>query len=359
MKTQSEASTRRALIEENKTLRARLLELEETLRAIHCGQVDALFVIGEHKEHVLTLDGIESAHRILVEAMNEGAAILKEEGIVLYCNGRLSAMLKAPLERVMGNSLFGFIASQDREQIALLVERARRESCSMDTTFCCQDGSIEPVQLSLSPMYTHGSSGVCAVATDLTLRNQARDELRNLSLIDELTELSNRRGFLTLAQQQLNLARRLNTEALLVFADMDGFKAINDSLGHSAGDQALIDIANVLRQTYRESDVIARLGGDEFAVLAMSTSEVNHAAIVERLQAKLDACNRGMERQYQLSMSIGVVGCGPCDPSSIGDLLALADAAMYVQKRSKGRSDHRDSSHDRTELLVRAPSPAL
>ena len=88
-----------------------------------------------------------------------------------------------------------------------------------------------------------------------------------MAVRDELTGLTNRRGFLTLADQQLKLALREKLPLLLVFIDMDGLKAINDKLGHAVGDRALVDLGDVIRETFRESDVIGRLGGDEFVAL--------------------------------------------------------------------------------------------
>jgi PleD family two-component response regulator len=115
-------------------------------------------------------------------------------------------------------------------------------------------------------------------------RHRMQEQIRSLSLVDELTGLYNRRGFLTLASQQLKLAHRLKKRMLLVFADLDGMKRINDTLGHQEGDKALIEIAKILKETFRESDIIARLGGDEFVVLTLEKSVSSDDAITKRLQ---------------------------------------------------------------------------
>ena len=85
-----------------------------------------------------------------------------------------------------------------------------------------------------------------------------------MSLHDELTGLYNRRGFITLAEQQLKIADRMKTSILLLFGDLDGMKFINDTFGHQEGNQALIDTTNILKDTFRGSDILARVGGDEF-----------------------------------------------------------------------------------------------
>jgi diguanylate cyclase (GGDEF)-like protein/PAS domain S-box-containing protein len=276
--------------------------------------------------------------------MNEGAALIEENGILLFCNKRLATLVNANLENVMGASLFGFVAPADTGKVKTLLNQARIDACASDISLLCQDGTTRPVQLSLSPMVIHGSPKIGIVVTDLTERHKAQEELRSLSLIDELTGLLNRRGFLTVAQQTLNLAQRLEGPLLLVFADLDGMKAINDTLGHREGDRALIDAAEILRKTYRDSDIIARLGGDEFTVLAMGTSIKDAAVLARRLQSKIDAQNTRGHRSYHLSISVGVVPYDAKEPQPIADLLARADAAMYDNKRRKYENSLRDSA---------------
>ena len=334
MKTNRRSKATRELLRENQGLRSRLAEAEETLRAIRCGEVDAFFVHGAEGDRVLALEGAESAYRALVEAMNEGAAIVKDGEMLVYCNSRLATMLDAPLETVIGASLFRFVTPAEKERVERLLERGKAETCTGDFTFCRRDGTAEPVHLSLSPMQIHGLAAVGVVATDLTERNRL-EELRRLSLLDELTGLLNRRGFLGAARQNLKLARRLKETALLIFIDLDGLKDINDNLGHSEGDRALADSAAILKNTYRDSDIVARLGGDEFTVLAMGTPEKDSGVLAARLQRQLDAHNARGHRAYQLSMSIGIVGYDPETSLSIEDLIARADAAMYESKRSK------------------------
>jgi diguanylate cyclase (GGDEF)-like protein/PAS domain S-box-containing protein len=335
MRSDIRAKSSREMRKENAFLWTRLQESEELVRAIRHGEIDALFTAHDCGGRILTVGRADSAHRTLVEAMSEGAAVLIDKGIVIYCNGRLADMLKAPLERVIGCSLFDFIAAEERESVASLVGKGKSASCRVDTTFCRSDGTTGPVQLSLSPMLSEGLATTCVVVTDLTARNLAREELRNLSLIDELTGLSNRRAFLAVAQPHLTLARRLQTEVVLVFLDLDEFKAINDRLGHQQGDHALMDVANLLRNTYRESDIIARLGGDEFVVLAAGSSEMTMDTLAARLQTNLEVLNGTGQRPYRLAMSVGMVRCECENPKPIAELLLLADAAMYEQKRAK------------------------
>jgi diguanylate cyclase (GGDEF)-like protein len=178
-----------------------------------------------------------------------------------------------------------------------------------------------------------------AVLTDITDRKRMEQEIRALSLADPLTGLYNRRGFLHLGEQQLKIASRLNKRVFLLFSDVDNLKRINDSFGHKEGDRVLADVASILRKSFRDSDIVARMGGDEFVVLAMEAARVNSEMFVKRLQEKLEHYNMRPESQdrYTLSLSTGISTYDPEFPSSIEDLVARADSAMYEEKRTKKR----------------------
>lgn len=169
-------------------------------------------------------------------------------------------------------------------------------------------------------------------------RHRMGKELRALSLTDDLTGIYNRRGFLTIAQQQLKMASRMKMGVLLFFADLDDMKLINDNFGHQEGDRALVDSANILKETFRESDVVARMGGDEFAIMAFEESGVNDEKLADRLQKKIDEHNARKNRPYKLSLSLGIVRCDPDGPCSIDSLLERADKLMYEQKRIRKKS---------------------
>ena len=155
--------------------------------------------------------------------------------------------------------------------------------------------------------------------------------LENLSLIDDLTGLYNRKGFFALADHRVKLANRTGEPFSIAFVDLDGLKRINDTFGHQEGNRALVDAANVLRECFRESDILARLGGDEFAIFIAEAEESRIASIMSRIQQNLAACNRP-GRDYRLSFSTGIVSAGGPNTSDLGTLLALADALMYQQK---------------------------
>ncbi|MBX3147613.1 MAG: diguanylate cyclase response regulator [Gemmatimonadales bacterium] len=166
-------------------------------------------------------------------------------------------------------------------------------------------------------------------------RQQILTSLRGQSLTDELTGLLNRRGFTTIAQGHLRLATRTGNRFLVFFFDVDDLKTINDGFGHEAGDHAIRAIGSVLRQTFRQSDVVARHGGDEFVVLALDTSGDEGATIRRRLDANLIRANGESNLPFNLAVSVGTVSYDGREQEPLGSLLARADLALYADKRRR------------------------
>ena len=156
--------------------------------------------------------------------------------------------------------------------------------------------------------------------------------MQSLSLVDELTQLKNRRGFFELAEQALKVARREHHSLALFFVDLNGLKTVNDSLGHLAGDQALRDTATMLRRTFRDSDILARIGGDEFVALAHINRDTH--ALTQRLRQHLADFNATQVRPFVLDVSIGTTVVNVKAEDDIQTLIARADAAMYEEKRA-------------------------
>ena len=177
--------------------------------------------------------------------------------------------------------------------------------------------------------------GFQVVARDISERKMMEAEILALSITDQLTGLHNRRGFLSLAGQQLKLAERNKRGMLLFFADLDGLKWINDTLGHEEGDKALIEAATAFKETFRTSDIIARLGGDEYAALTIDVAEANSEIFTSRLQYLIDTQNTQENRRYRLSISVGCSYYDPENPCSIDELMASADKLMYAQKQNQ------------------------
>jgi diguanylate cyclase (GGDEF)-like protein len=165
---------------------------------------------------------------------------------------------------------------------------------------------------------------------------KAQVALEQLASVDELTGLHNRRGFLALAAQSIKLAHRSQKSFALVFADLDGLKKINDTLGHADGDLAISDAAHVLSDSFRHCDVLGRLGGDEFAILMSDADEQSAQIVKKRLADKVDKLNAERHRPYTLSLSVGMMICNSDEKVSLEVLLSRADALMYEEKKKKG-----------------------
>ena len=167
-------------------------------------------------------------------------------------------------------------------------------------------------------------------------RARAEEQLRQLSLTDDLTGLYNRRGFLALAEQQTRVATRDKKPMMVISADLDGLKGINDAFGHKEGDAAIAETSRILRESFRNADLVARIGGDEFAVL-LTGGEVEFDAekLDRRLQELVEKHNRKNDRQYRISLSAGFASFEAAGTDTFEERLHRADTRMYEQKRRK------------------------
>jgi diguanylate cyclase (GGDEF)-like protein len=175
---------------------------------------------------------------------------------------------------------------------------------------------------------------------ELTIRIKLvklHEKLLSMSVTDELTGLYNRRGFFTLAEQQLNIYNRLKEEIYLLYADLDNLKVINDTRGHPEGDHAIIETAKIFRDSFRKSDIIARIGGDEFVAIPFGMTRNGVKITTSRLQKNLEIYNAKRYGSYDLSISVGMACYNPESPCSIDELLSQADKSMYEQKRQLKR----------------------
>lgn len=171
----------------------------------------------------------------------------------------------------------------------------------------------------------------------------ANEEIRNLSLTDELTGLRNRRGFFLFAEQARSLATRAGKQAAILFADVDGLKDVNDRQGHDAGDALLRNFAGVLADTFRESDVVARVGGDEFCVFGAELN-LNPEVLLARLDYNIARFNAEHTELAPLSASAGVWRCPFGREEPLDSIIAQADHAMYERKRARRKSGSASAS---------------
>lgn len=170
------------------------------------------------------------------------------------------------------------------------------------------------------------------VIFDLAKMVEIELESLHLALTDELTELSNRRGFLKLSSYMFQRCKEDNRIFTLLFFDLDKFKFINDQFGHAEGDKVLKIFSKALLNNFRCFDVIARLGGDEFCVFCSGLNQKDVAGITQRLK---DTVKSAETKGYSIEFSVGSIQFNPEEHQNLEDILALADSKMYSEKKSK------------------------
>ena len=277
--------------------------------------------------------------RAMAESAVDAIISINSQGHVVFWNRGAERMFGYSAGEMVGKAIRTIIPLQfqDAHQVGMSRLASGRESSIIGKTVelagVRKEGREFPMELSLSTWRTGEGVFFSAVIRDISERKQAEEMLRSLSTLDELTGLYNRRGFLSQAGQFLEIIGRADKGAILLLADLDGLKGINDTQGHPAGDRALTAIATVLKETFRQVDILARLGGDEFAVLAMETSEASAEKLSARIQEHLRTYNQ--RNCLNLSLSVGIARYDREHGPSLDELLARADADMYAQKRAK------------------------
>jgi len=333
-KVKDEDKTKEQLIDELVEMRHRIAELEasETKR----------------KRAEETLRESEARYRTLFNSISDSILLINlDDFTIIQANPAALKQVKMEEGEVVGKTCYEVThlcssPCKPPDHVCPIWEMMETggRNITLEHIHYDRDGNPFYMEVSASPVKDVEGQirHVVHIARDITQRKRMEEALRALLLVDELTGLYNRRGFLSLGQQQLKTADRTKMKMLLLFADFDDLKRINDTLGHLEGDRALIEVADILRETFRESDIIARIAGDEFVVLAIETDRPSADAITTRLQENLEARNARGDRCYKLSLSVGIARYDPKHPCSIDELLARADRLMYEQKQGNQKS---------------------
>jgi diguanylate cyclase (GGDEF)-like protein/PAS domain S-box-containing protein len=291
---------------------------------------------------------IERSHlTALLDALADGVLLVSHAGLVIHCNKAflgLFGLLDSP-SLVGLTSLEACARYRDQfvepDRFEARVEELKQRRVGTFRELLPM-GDARVLERDYAPVLGEGQAlGHLWIYRDVTERERSRSSLvqqrdnGSLVHVDELTGLHNRRAFLDLARAQLDDAVRAQRGMLVIFADLDGLKQINDRLGHQAGDRALFEFAALLRATFRERDLVARLGGDEFVVLVTDASGVGPAELVARLAARVEQHNNRGRRDFSIAFSTGVSTFDPTEPEPLEVLLSQADARMYAQKRRR------------------------
>jgi len=237
---------------------------------------------------------------------------------------------------IIGTAPISLVLPEDRARVrqeAIRTLKSRDQFKTYEYRVRTKRGKLRWFMESLVSIHYEGRRAALGTIIDITELKQSEELFKSLSVIDDLTGLYNRRGFLTLASKQLKLSYRMKQDVTLIFADVDRLKWINDNLGHLEGDSALIGAAGVLRETFRETDIVARMGGDEFAVFMTGADQKFSDTVITRLQQKLLDFPITAQKPYQLSLSLGIASASAEHPLELNELIDMADKLMYDNKR--------------------------
>src|SRR5215211_6075547 len=292
----------------------------------------------------------------IVDALQDGVGVLDEEGRILACNeaaalilGRATSQLigRTPLELDLG------AIHEDGSELAVeaypSVRAMRSDTAVREQVIgiCHSNGRVRWLSVSATPMGPETRpAAVVLTFRDVSERRNYEAELHRLAEVDELTGVPNRRTFLAVLSDHLASRRREDTRGALLVLDLDGFKELNDTLGHAVGDRLLIHAARAMEERVRSTDFLGRLAGDEFAVLLRGADEDEAEqvaqALAERLREEALPTAQGIR---QMSASIGVVPLSGAAGASVDRALQSADDAMYAAKAA-GR-DRWEMAHSR------------
>lgn len=293
------------------------------------------------------LSDLDYFRSMIVQSV-DGIVIADEKGVILEWNVAQQKITGIPSQEAVGSTIWEIQArlspSEDgkkepvnplRDTVIEILKKGKLagENQPLEYFIVRPDGERRFLQEMIFPIQTPRGYMLGSIVRDITGHGRIEEVLSEFALIDALTGLYNRRGFLLLADQQWRQSRIKNQRMMVFYADLDNMKRINDKLGHATGDVALKETADILRETFRETDLISRLGGDEFAAAAVGVNEESEKLILDRFDENLKKWNAEY-KDFQLSVSFGYV-MSDAGHDTFEMMLEAADAEMYQHKKNK------------------------
>jgi diguanylate cyclase (GGDEF)-like protein len=274
-----------------------------------------------------------------LEALSHGVAagvlFLNRDGRIDLVNAALCRMLHIPSAGALVGQPAATVAQVLSDRFADVAGFAQRGFSDGAPLLQLADGRVLAREL----VPVGEAHGVLVLLREVSAPPFVPDEgaapLHTVSVLDELTGLYNRRGFLTQASRRLRRAALEGRAATLFCLDVGGMRNINESFGHAVGDRALQEAAALLRLTFRESDLVARLGGDDFAVLTLDVGESQQAEVFERLTREIGLLNARPARTWRMALGVGAASFDSTRGPLVEDLLAVADARLHALKRAR------------------------
>lgn len=277
----------------------------------------------------------------------EGILVVSEDGLIRFANPAMSRLLNAPVHELQGKEFLDFLQKPhipiwaDSE---LFAGYKRGETLRLhDALLRTAPGQQVPVALSCAPLPTEQQAMVVTVL-DMSVVRHLHQQLEFQAVTDPLTGLLNRRGFYQTVENLLLRGERSDSTWVLLYLDLDGFKRVNDSLGHDAGDRVLRWVSEQLKACLRPFDILARMGGDEFTALLDLEHPEQAAKIAEKLIERVSICQQIEGMDIALGASIGIATYPDCG-ANLDGLMRASDIAMYEAKRA-GRQQYRFYDHE-------------
>lgn len=279
----------------------------------------------------------------VLENAAEGILVVAENGLIEFANPAISRLLEMPVERLQGVGLLTFLQTPEatlwRDSAFYQAYQSREIYRLHDAVLRTGTGQLLPVALSCAPLPGEQQAMVVTVL-DMSVVRSLHQQLEHQAVTDPLTGLLNRRGFCQAAESVLLRSEHSPKAQALMYLDLDGFKRVNDTLGHEAGDRVLHWVAEQLKDCLGAHAILGRMGGDEFTALLDALDYPEQAArFAERLIERMSICQLIDGMEVTLGVSIGIATCPDCDTGLAG-LLRAADAAMYAAKQA-GRQQYR------------------
>ncbi|WP_437881460.1 putative bifunctional diguanylate cyclase/phosphodiesterase [Pseudomonas sp. LRF_L74] len=309
-----------------------------------------IYTLLEHERHRHELqilnEQLNSARAFtasVLENASEGILVVDQSGIIDFANPAMARMLQAEVQDLQGTHLLTYLQNADaatwQDSEFYRHWRAEQSYRQHDAVLNTLGGECLPVTLSCASLPQYRDSMVL-IALDMSVVRNLHAQLESQAITDALTGLYNRRGFHQALDSALSRIERSGKRLAVLYLDLDGFKRINDSLGHDVGDQVLRTVAEQLKTCLRPYDVLARMGGDEFTALLDSLEHPEDAARVAEKLIELVSMRHKVEGvEFTVGASIGIA-CFPECGKTVEGLLRAADMAMYEAKRA-GRQQYR------------------
>jgi diguanylate cyclase (GGDEF)-like protein/PAS domain S-box-containing protein len=274
---------------------------------------------------------------LLLDHTNDSVLVYRSDGTVVYANDTACAYRGVRREDLVGADIHQLIPPADRGAFAVHMETVEHGGyVTFETEIVDREGIVRPVEVRARSVDLRGDHLIIHVGRDITERREAEAAMRRMAYTDHLTGLPNRVLLADRATQAIARASRGGLVLALLYMDLDRIKAVNDGLGHTAGDELLRQVGVRLADAFRDEDTVARVGGDEFVLLVRVADVAEAGRVAQRLVDLIAAPYVIGGETASTSASVGVA-LFPGDGVTLEELTACADAAMYVAKE-QGRN---------------------